>query len=72
MSKVYEYRVRPVIRYVVTRYHSFEDPEGSGAFSGGSESIGIFDSEYAAEAAKQAFEAKYPEYPAEVTIPDTY
>ena len=70
MSKKYEYRVRPVIRYVVTRYHSFEAVEGSGMWSGGCESIGVFDNEHSAEAAKQAFEAKFPEYPAEVLMPD--
>lgn len=41
-----EYRVRPVVRYVVTRYcHPYTQSDGACALSGGSEVIGEFQNE---------------------------
>jgi hypothetical protein len=42
MTKTIEYRVRPVTRYIVTR---FESSNEGGSCSGGSESLGEFDHE---------------------------
>lgn len=39
--KTIEYRVRPVTRYIVTRYHS-ENDEDTGLSGGGVETIGEF------------------------------
>lgn len=39
--KTIEYRVRPVTRYIVTRYHSEHD-EATGLGAGGCETIGEF------------------------------
>lgn len=61
MSRKYEYRVRPVIRYVVTRHHSYEEPVGSGRWSGGCETMGEFANEFQAELAKEAYEKAFPE-----------
>lgn len=43
-----EIRVRPVTRYVVTRYYSYDDL-GDGGCCGGCETIGEFDCESYAE-----------------------
>lgn len=43
MTKTVEYRVRPVIRYQVTRFYCEEKENGLG--SGGVESLGEFDNE---------------------------
>ncbi|SFI84829.1 hypothetical protein [Albimonas pacifica] len=43
MTTKIEYRVRPVTRYVVTRYTESEDADGCGSFS--SECLGEFDHE---------------------------
>lgn len=54
MVKV-EYRVRPVVRYVVTRWHQELDDRGcSGA---GCETVGEFPNEEAAECVRNALEA---------------
>jgi hypothetical protein len=50
-----EYRVRPVQRFVVTKFHSYTHPDGLCAT--GSEVLGEFPSIEQAEQAKQAFEA---------------
>ena len=55
---VNEFRVRPVVRYNLTRYHSTFD--GDGRFSGGSESLGEFASLEAAERVGLAMHAATP------------
>lgn len=50
-----EYRVRPVVRYVVTRWYSGQHPEGGNY--GGCETIGEYDCESAAERVYKALEA---------------
>jgi hypothetical protein len=47
MQKTVEIRVRPVVRYVVTRYESGTDANGMGY--GGCETVGEFDNERSAE-----------------------
>lgn len=50
-----EYRVRPVVRYVVTRWHSEDD--GNGSVGGGCETVGEFHREEAAERVRDALAA---------------
>lgn len=58
MSKVIEYRVRPVTRYVVTRFHS----EGEGPVRGmaGCETCGEFDNMERANTVAHALHASEP------------
>lgn len=53
-----EYRVRPVVRYAVTRYESGSDAEVSW---GGCETVGEFQNEESAERVKAAMEAGDPD-----------
>ena len=53
-----EYQVRPVNRYVVTRYESIT--EDSGLCSGGSQVVGEFDSAPAAAKVMEAMKASDP------------
>ena len=55
---VNEFRVRPVVRYNLTRYHSTFDSDDR--FSGGSESLGEFASLEAAERVGLAMHAATP------------
>ena len=55
---VNEFRVRPVVRYNLTRYHSTQD--GESRFSGGCESLGEFASLEAAERVGLAMHAATP------------
>lgn len=55
MIETNEYRVRPVVRYVVTHYHSYSTEDGKGG-GGGSEVVGEFDNEAQAEKVKAALE----------------
>lgn len=43
MEKQIEYRVRPITRYVVTRYEYESDPRAGTATIGGSSQHGVFD-----------------------------
>lgn len=46
-NKIVEYQVRPVTRYIITRYHNETTPTGGA--SGGVETIGEFDNQVRAE-----------------------
>ena len=46
MSNVIEYRVRPVTRFIITRYHRSSDDNGRS--EAGSELCGLFESAYQA------------------------
>ena len=50
-----EYRVRPVVRYLVTRWHDGRDDNGT--TWGGCDTVGEYDSEQAAERVYRALEA---------------
>jgi hypothetical protein len=52
MAEVVEYRVRPVVRYVVTRWHEV------GPYQAGVETIGEFDNEHTAERVRKALEGE--------------
>ena len=52
--KSVEYRVRPVVRYMVTRYESGSYPDGSSY--GGCSGVGEFDNEESAERVKAALD----------------
>lgn len=58
-----EYRVRPVVRYVVTRYcHAYSSQDGKSGQLGSSEVVGEFDNENMARMVAQAtakFEEKF-------------
>lgn len=43
MSKEVEYRVRPVTRYIITRYHS--EQASNGLYHAGCETIGSFENQ---------------------------
>ncbi len=58
MSKTVEIRVRPVTRWIASRYE-FED-RGDGRASGGSEGLGEFDSPRAANRVAEAIGAHEP------------
>lgn len=51
-----EYKIRPVVRYSVTRYHSESSDGGKG--SAGCETLGVYDNERLAERALNAFQAE--------------
>lgn len=51
-NKTIEYRVRPVTRFIITRYHNETTPTGGGMV--GSECLGEFDSQVRAELIAQA------------------
>lgn len=51
-NKIIEYRVRPVTRYIITRFHSETTPAGFGRV--GSEMLGEFDNQVKAERIAQA------------------
>lgn len=53
-----EYRVRPVVRYVVTRYfHPYQSQDGKIGQNGSSEVIGEFDNEQLADQVCEAMKA---------------
>lgn len=51
-NKIIEYRVRPVTRYIITRYHNETSPTGGS--TGGVETLGEFDNQVKAELIAQA------------------
>lgn len=51
-NKIIEYRVRPVTRYIITRFHSETTPTGGSSV--GSEMLGEFDNQVKAELIAQA------------------
>lgn len=54
-----EYRVRPVVRYVVTRYcHPYQSRDGKVGMSGGSSVVGEFDKEQNAYDVAEALAAR--------------
>lgn len=55
-NKIVEYRVRPVTRYIITRFHSETTPTGGGQV--GSEMLGEFDNQVKAELIAQALVEK--------------
>jgi hypothetical protein len=62
-----EYRVRPVTRFVVTKYfHPFQSEDGKIAFTGSSEVIGLFDNEKQADTVATALAASESEIGATV------
>lgn len=61
MPVLIEYRVRPVVRYVVTRFAREDLPSGNCV--AGSSTCGEFDNEQQAESVKAALEASDPDMP---------
>ena len=57
--KTIEYRVRPVKRYIVSRWHN--EDLGNGTVSGGSMSYGEFENAYSANDVCKALAAREPE-----------
>ncbi|MEN5063578.1 hypothetical protein [Achromobacter aegrifaciens] len=55
-NKIVEYQVRPVTRYIITRYHNETTPTGDA--SGGVETIGEFDNQVKAELIARALVEK--------------
>lgn len=55
MSKLIEYRVRPVTRFIITRYHRTDDDNGRS--EAGSELCGLFESAYQANRIASALHA---------------
>lgn len=58
MNKEVEYRVRPVTRYIITRYHSEQMPNG--LYHAGCETIGSFDNQTQAEQVANALSKAEP------------
>lgn len=55
-NKIVEYQVRPVTRYIITRYHNETTPTGGA--SGGVETLGEFPNQVTAELIAQALAEK--------------
>lgn len=64
-----EYRVRPVVRYVVTRYcHPYTSRDGMTGNSGGSEVVGEFQSEGPAAQVAKALASTEEHFGATVSV----